>query len=338
MYSRRAFGKLVGMALPMAASVNSLADATFHGVRLGAITYSFHDMPNVVGQGHVDSVIADCKACGLELIELLSSHVEPYAAPIRAARTNGAPDVGALGSAGAKGGAAAPGGAPMAGEHPGAEAKKNREALRDWRLNTPIEYFIGIRKKLMANGIRVYAYTVNSIGNEFTDAEMDKVFEQAKAIGASCISSSTTLTAAQKTGPFAEKHNFPVAFHNHQDITDPNQFATPESFYKAMAMSKLFRINLDIGYITGSGSDAVDFIGKNHERITHIHVKDRKKNLGPSVPWGQGDTPIASVLKLLQTSRYPIPAFVELSYPVPENSNCVAEVNKCMEYMKQALA
>jgi sugar phosphate isomerase/epimerase len=338
MYSRREFGKLAAMAIPLATTLESRADAMFHGVRLGAITYSFHDMPNAVGQDHMDAVIADCKACGLELIELLSSHVEPYAAPARAAGAAGGPGIGATGTAGPQGGAAAPGGAPMAGQRRSPEAMKSREVLREWRLNTPMNHFVDIRKRLAANNISVYAYTVNSIGNDFTDEEMDRVFDQAKAIGATCISSSTTLTAAQKTAPFAERHNFPVAFHNHQDITDPNQFATPESFYKAMAMSKMFRINLDIGYITGSGSDAVDFIKKNRDRITHIHVKDRKRNLGPSVPWGEGDTPITPVLKLLRENHYPIPALVELSYPVPDSSNCVTEVKKCLEYMKQVLS
>jgi sugar phosphate isomerase/epimerase len=338
MYSRRAFGRLAAMAIPMATNLQSKADARFHGVKLGAITYSFHDMPNVVGQDHVDTVIADCKACGLELIELLSSHVEPYAAPPQSTGKTDRPGVGALGTGGPQGGAAAPGGSPIAGQRRSPGAMKNREALREWRLNMPMSHFTDIRKKLAANNISVYAYTVNSIGNDFTEEEMDRVFDQAKAIGATCISSSTTLTAAQKTAPFAEKHNLPVAFHNHQDVTDPNQFATPESFYKAMAMSKMFRINLDIGYITGSGSDAVDFIKKNHNRITHIHVKDRKKNLGPSVPWGEGDTPIVPVLKLLREDRYPIPALVELSYEVPASSNCMIEVKKCFDYMKKALS
>ena len=47
---------------------------------------------------------------------------------------------------------------------------------------------------------------------------------------------------------------------------------------------------------------------ENHERITHLHMKDRKKDLGPSMPWGQGDTPIKEVLTLLKESHYPIPA------------------------------
>ncbi|HEY6467617.1 MAG TPA: TIM barrel protein [Candidatus Acidoferrales bacterium] len=215
---------------------------------------------------------------------------------------------------------------------------KARESLREWRLATPMSHFEGIRKKLNDAGIVVYAYTVNGMGADYTDDEIDKMFEQAKTLGAVTISSSTTLDVAQKLVPFAEKHQFPVAFHNHEEINDPNQFARPESFYKAMAMSKWFRINLDIGYITGSNYDAVGFIQQNHGRITHLHMKDRKKDLGPSVPWGEGDTPIKQVLTLLKTSRYPIPALVELSYPVPPDSNCTKEVAKCMAYMKAALA
>jgi sugar phosphate isomerase/epimerase len=103
-------------------------------------------------------------------------------------------------------------------------------------------------------------------------------------------------------------------------------------------MSRWFRINLDIGYITGSNFDAVAFIKENHDRITHLHMKDRKKDLGPSMPWGQGDTPIKEVLTLLKESHYPIPALVELSYPVPSDSNCTQEVARCLDFMKRALA
>jgi sugar phosphate isomerase/epimerase len=338
MYSRREFGQFVlaGSALALFSRAN--ADPLFHGVKLGTITYSFHDMPNVAGQDHVDKVIEDCKGCGVELIELLSSHVEPVSAFQATRSAAAATPATTLGASGAQGGAAAPGGAPAAGRSRSPEAQKAREELRAWRLATPMSHFKEVKKRLNDAGISVYAYTINSIGTDFTDAEMDRVFEQAKTLGASTISSSTTLDAAQKTVPFAEKHKFPVAFHNHQDITDPNQFARPESFYKAMAMSEYFRINLDIGYLTGTDSDAVAFIKQNHARITHIHVKDRKKNLGPSVAWGEGDTPIKEVLTLLKESHYPIPALVELSYPVPADSDCVKEVSKCMAYMKRVLS
>ncbi|MGA3236713.1 MAG: hypothetical protein ABSG03_10445 [Bryobacteraceae bacterium] len=33
-------------------------------------------------------------------------------------------------------------------------------------------------------------------------------------------------------------------------------------------------------------------LGAYHDRVTHIHLKDRKLNNGPNIPWGMGDTPI----------------------------------------------
>ncbi|HTZ75379.1 MAG TPA: TIM barrel protein [Candidatus Aquilonibacter sp.] len=343
MYSRREFGQLLMAGIPLSLLLRLPQNTVVNGVRLGAITYSFHDMPNVVGQDHVDAVITDCHGCGVGLLELMSNHVEPVS-EFQARR-------GAFGGAGGRpASSAAPaapassaGAAPPSSVAGGArgrspEAQKAREDLRQWRLTTPMSHFEAIKRKLNDAGIVVYAYTVNGMGADFTDEEIDKMFEQAKTLGAVTIASSTTLDVAQKLVPFVEKHQFPVAFHNHDDIVDPNQFATPQSFYKAMAMSNWFRINLDIGYITGSNVDAVAFIEKNHDRITHLHVKDRKRNLGPSVPWGEGDTPIKQVLTLLKTNHYPMPALVELSYPVPPDSDCTKEVAKCMAYMKAALA
>jgi sugar phosphate isomerase/epimerase len=355
MYSRREFGQIVLGGIPLALLLRAKINPTVNGVRLGAITYSFHDLPNVVGQDHIDAIIEDCKGCGVGLLELMSNHCEPVsefqarrgAGPAVGVAPNAAAAAGASanaapaatpGTAAQAGGAAPALGAGGGGRGRSPEAQKAREALRDWRLSTPMSHFADIKKKLNDAGIVVYAYTVNGMGADFTPDEIDVMFQQAKALGAVTIASSTTLDVAQKLVPFAEKNQFPVAFHNHEEINDPNQFAKPDSFYKAMAMSKWFRINLDIGYITGSDFDAVEFIKQNHERITHLHMKDRKKDLGPSMPWGQGDTPIKPVLTVLKESHYPIPALVELSYPVPPDSNCTKEVAKCMAYMQAALA
>ena len=67
-------------------------------------------------------------------------------------------------------------------------AYKVREELRQWRLATPMEYFKGMRKKFDDAGINIYAYTIN-YNSDFTDPEIDKSFEQAKAIGVNTIAS-----------------------------------------------------------------------------------------------------------------------------------------------------
>ncbi len=211
---------------------------------------------------------------------------------------------------------------------------KIREDLRQWRLNTPMDHFKQVRQKFDDAGINIFAYTLN-FRNDFTDEEIDKCFEQTKALGAKVIASSTQLTVAKRLAPFAEKHKTYVALHGHSNTKDPNEFSSPESFEKGLAMSSWFRINLDIGHFTAANFDAVAFIQEQHDKITHLHIKDRKKNDGPNTPFGEGDTPIKQVLLLLKDKRYPIPAFIEYEYRGAGTP--VEEVKKCLAYERAAL-
>ncbi len=210
-----------------------------------------------------------------------------------------------------------------------------RPDVHKWRMSVPLDYFAGIKKKFNDAGINLYAYNL-SFDDHFSDAEIDRGFEMAKALGVGIITASTTLPVAKRVVPFADKHKMIVAMHGHSDLKDPNQFATPESFAKALAMSPYYRINLDIGHFTAANFDAVDFIRKNHEKIVLIHLKDRKKNEGDNTPWGQGDTPIKQVLLLLKENKYPIPAFIEYEYKGAGSSR--EEVKKCLDYCRQILA
>jgi sugar phosphate isomerase/epimerase len=342
-FSRREFGQLALASLPFAFVLSRRIDPVFDGVRLGAITFSFSDMPNVVGQDHVDAIIADCRTSGVGLIELMSNHAEPvteYQAQIaaaRAARLAAAAAAAASGTPPPARGPAASGAAR--GRGPSPEAQKARDDLRQWRLATPMSHFADIKKKFNDARINVFAYCVNGMGDDFTSDEIDVMFEQAKTLGASTISSSTTLSTAQKLAPFCEKHQMTIAFHNEAgNLTDPNQFATPESYERGFALSKWFRANLDIGQFTQADFDAVAFIEKHHDNITHLHVKDDKKDGGPIMPFGEGDSPIKVVLQLLKKNKWPIVAEVEMEYPIPIGSNCAQEVGKCIAYLKNALA
>ena len=209
------------------------------------------------------------------------------------------------------------------------------EDLERWRRAAQMDHFRAAHKKLEAAGITTHACTVNYKA-VLTDEDLDHTFEQAKALGTNIIAASTQVTMAKRLAPFAEKHKIFVAFHGHSNTKDPNEFATPESFQTALGISKYFRINLDIGHFSAGGYDPVDYIQKHHERITHLHVKDRKKSDGPNMPWGEGDTPIKQVLLLLKEKKHPIPALVEYEYP--GTGTPVEEVGKCLDYMRKALA
>ena len=78
-------------------------------------------------------------------------------------------------------------------------------------------------------------------------------------------------------------------------------------------------------------------IEKYHDRIINPHLKDRTAE-GRNLMWGTGQTPIKEVLQLLKKEKWPIYADIELEYPVPKDSDAVAEVAKCLRYCREALA
>ena len=180
MQSRRDFAKLAMAGLPLASLSPKLAwgakiNSTVKGVRLGTITYSFRDFPRTPGKDNADAIISALTECGIGEIELFSPNIEP-------------------------------------GRANGTDAQKAREELRRWRLATSMEYFKGMRKKFDSAGINIYAYTVN-YNPEFTDPEIDKTFEQAKAMEVNTISSSTKVSMTKRLLEFADHHKIYLAFH-----------------------------------------------------------------------------------------------------------------------------
>jgi sugar phosphate isomerase/epimerase len=93
--------------------------------------------------------------------------------------------------------------------------------------------------------------------------------------------------------------------------------------------------------VAGNLGNPVDFIRQHHDRITHIHVKDRKAGAngvdGENVPFGQGDTPITECLRLIRDNKWPITGVIEFEYKVPPGSDKMAEMAKCVEYCRKAL-
>ncbi len=302
--TRRDFGKIAAAALPAASAFGAGPHSVVGGVKLGAITFSFHDLKRTPGQDSVDECISDLLYAGCQFCELMSNDVEP-AGPGR--------------------GAAA---ANPTGISP-------REALRNWRINAPTEHFEAVRKKFNDAGITIFAYTVN-YNAQFSDEEIANSFRHAKALGTNIIATSTTVSMAKRIVPFAEKAGMNVAFHGHTNVKDPEQFAAPANFAAALAMSPLYRINLDIGHFVAAGFDPVSYIQENHEHITHLHVKDKKKNDGPNMPWGQGDTPYREVLLLLKNKKYDIAAIDEMAYPVTVPTR--EEVKKNVDDMRAILS
>jgi sugar phosphate isomerase/epimerase len=325
LYTRREFGGLVLAGLPLSLAFAKAkagtrgavwvspfsADSKFNGVQIGAITYSYRSIPDA------NAIVKAMADEGLSEVEVMSNHVEALL---------GAPAQG-------PGGGGRRGLTPEEQAAAQAAAKQRADEMKAFRQSLTPERFAAVRKTFNDAGIEVRLLTYNMNPNT-TDEDIEYGFQMASGLGVKAITTSTQVSMAKRIAPFADRHKMVVGFHGHDQTDRPDEVSSEATFEAVMAASPYHWCNLDIGHYTAANGDPVDFIQKHHARITNLHVKDRKKDHGPNMPFGMGDTPIKEVLQLLKKERYDIPANIEFEY----NGDPLVEIPKCIEYCKAALA
>lgn len=213
------------------------------------------------------------------------------------------------------------------------ELRKDREKLRAFRLETPLSHYEEIGESFHAAGIELNSFNY-SFRDDFTDEEIARGFEMAKAMGAGALTASGTVSVAGRVNAHAQRYDMRVGMHNHSRIRE-NEYATPADFAAASKGNSHIAVNLDIGHFVAAGFDPVDYIKQHHAQIVALHIKDRKRDQGENTPFGEGDTPVREVLALLRDNNYDIPANIEYEY---KGGDTVEEVQKCFNYCKRALA
>ncbi len=213
------------------------------------------------------------------------------------------------------------------------ELRRDREKLRAFRLETPLSHYEEIGESFHAAGIELNSFNY-SFRDHFTDEEIARGFEMAKAMGAKALTASGTVSVAGRVNAHAQRYGMKVGMHNHSRIRE-NEYATPADFAAASKGNSHIGVNLDIGHFVAAGFDPVDYIKRHHAQIVALHIKDRKRDQGENTPFGEGDTPIREVLALLRDNSYDIPANIEYEY---KGGDTVEEVKKCFDYCKRALA
>ena len=362
-YTRRQFGTIAlaglpaGLLLrPQAASgafAQAKPNSKWAGVQVGMnVPYNFKTgnyMP-------ADDIIARCQQLGVSAMELRAQPVELFMgspAAVEAAAAAGARGRGGAGRGeGRQGGAAAEAPAARGAGGEGAQGAASErggrggraaptpeqqaaqraaaEATRKWRTSASLDKAREFRRKFDTAGIALEIIKWDGIF-AMADDEIDYCFELSKALGAHALSTEISIEDTKRMGQFADKHKMQIGYHGHA-ATSAADFETVLSYAKYNA------VNLDLGHFTaGQNQSPVPFLKKHYARITHVHVKDRKLNNGPNVPFGQGDTPIKETLQLMRDNKWPFPAIVEFEYPVPADSDLNGELAKTMQYCKEGL-
>ena len=215
----------------------------------------------------------------------------------------------------------------------------DKEKVAEWRSTVSMKKFEEVRKMYKKAGVSIYAFKPSALGEKNTDAEIEYALRAGKALGANSVTVELPKDPEQskRLGLLAAKHKMYIGYHAHTQATDT-------AWDTALSQSPYNSMNLDCGhYIAAGGNNTKEsllaLIQARHDRITSLHLKDRKLkvNGGDNLPWGEGDTPIKEILNLLKEKKYKIPASIELEYKIPEGSDAVKEVKKCLEYAKHAL-
>ena len=213
-------------------------------------------------------------------------------------------------------------------------AAEAREQLRGWRLSRPWDHYRNVKKEFDDAGITVYSYYVN-INESHTDAEIDAMFDGAKLLGASGCVGSQGLEVSRRLARFPGKHGMFLGIHNHANLSDPDAFNTEESFVRGLAFSPDVKATLDTRHFTAANGDCLAFLQRHHERMSSVHLGDRRKNNGRSTPFGEGDAPIIEVLRMIRDNRWPIVALLEFEHGTLRPQ--VEEVQLMFDYCKRAV-
>jgi sugar phosphate isomerase/epimerase len=288
-------------------------NSNFGGVQIGTITYSFRSMP-----GSAEALLGYLTQCGISSTELMGGPAEGFA------------------------------GAPTfewprmpRGQRPTqeqiarirAQRQAHAKELRKWRLSASMDKFEELRGMYEDAGVNIYIIKFSDLDESMPDDEIEYCFNVAKVLGARGITTEISEEKAKRLAPFADRHKIVVGFHNHTQVNS-------ESWEKPFSYGKQLAMNFDVGhYVAGTNESPIPLIKRyGQNRILSLHIKDRKVNDGLNLPFGYGDTPIALILQLMKREKYPFEAHIELEYPVPEGSDAVAEVKKCVEFCRTALA
>ncbi|MBB5345993.1 hypothetical protein [Tunturibacter empetritectus] len=295
--SRRQFNQGIGALAAVATCSRQSFGFADSGLRLGLNTWSLRALSQ---EEAIPIIIQAMKQASLHDCQILFTHVEP-------AKFNPVFPAGIFNP-------------PKSSPTPQQleDQKASTAALTKWRLSVPMSYFEDIRSTFEKQGLRIKSYSVRFGSSE---AEIDRLFLMAKALGADSLVTRLPAALTSMTAAAADKHRMIVGL----------QFSDESELKTQLAASQYFRMDPDIGDLTKAKIDALQFVQTNYASMYAFDLKDAMPG-GPSVPFGEGAAHMKEVLQFLKEKQLSITAYVDCDYAGTGRS--VEEVEKCASYAK----
>ncbi len=281
----------------------------YAGIRIGAITYSFAQMPELL-RGCTKKFVL---AAGLGSVELMDRDFER--------------DIGVVHR-----------------EIPAKFlAKDQKIAISQWRETADLAPLEDFRAEYAAAGIDIPIVKFGDIGCPwmYSWKEAEYMFKATRALGARVITREVPKVAdwaafketAEKLIPLMNAYDVDIAFHNHAQIAADTYDGA------LLGYSDRFKINFDVGNYVAANADAdiCAFVKKYRDRLASIHIKDRQRANGPEMPFGTGDTPLKELFACLKAEKIDVPCDIEVEYAIPQGSDAVQETSACRAYCRKAI-
>tara|TARA_B110000914_G_C15508678_1_gene469635 strand:+ start:836 stop:1843 length:1008 start_codon:yes stop_codon:yes gene_type:complete len=300
-----------------------------NNLKIGIQTYSFRTMEDQSPLAILDYI----KQTGIKNVELMGNHVESYA---------GAPESLINERSSMRllykqySGETLSEEEKIQAQEYSEKRKIYEQEVAEWRKNVDLNKLKELRGLYNEAGIDIYAFKPRVFEKENTDDDIRYGMRAAKALGASHVTLEHPSDDKHtfRLSKIAEEEDVLIGYHGHEQ-------QTPTFWDTAITQSKYNKINLDFGhYVAGDNENVVEFVKENNNHIVSMHLKDRKKGIngGDNLPFGEGDTPIADVVRLINNEGYTFPITIELEYNIPEGSNSIEEIKKCLNYINNSLA
>ena len=192
-----------------------------------------------------------------------------------------------------------------------------------------------IKQKLKEAGVKLVSY--GAMGLSEDEAQCREVFDFAKDVGATIITSEPAPEALDLIERLCKEYGIKVAIHNHP---------TPSGYYWSSEMimehlkgrSNWIGACADIGHWMEVGLDPVEELRKLEGRVISLHFRDMNEFArydAHDVVWGTGKADVAAMLAELDRQNFKGVFLIEYGY---NPANPMPDVSKCIEYFDRVAA